>query len=962
MSGSTRFPKNLVAALLFLSGSTALVYELVWSKYLGNVLGNSGQAHAVVLATFMGGLALGASVFGRTADRVKSPLALYGLLELGVGLYALAFPSVLRALGALWLAVAPSVPEGLRAGPRLLVAALSLVVPTLLMGGTLPALVRHFAASLAGVRRELARLYAVNSLGAAVGAFVAGTRLVPVIGLSASATLAAGLNILLALAALALARTTPPALRPGESAPSSEGETEVAYPRTAVRAALVGVLLSGFTSMLYQVTWIRLLSIVLGASTYAFTLILTAFILGIGLGSFWLMMRREGVDSLRLFGRMQVALVVSVCVALPLYVRLPHLFRQAQWMLSRSIDTWPVFQVLTFAFCCAVLLAPTFFMGAAFPAVARVATAKVSEVGRQLGGVYLWNTVGTITGSALGGLLLMPWWGMEGNFVAGVVANLLAAGLAYGAAPGAKVEGLRGGGQGRALWPVAATAVLAVVVLGSMHGWPVRLSAIAAIRVHQKPPESYAKLVADTERDIRPVFYRDDTFATVLVGDYPPDHLRFMKLNGKVDASNGSDVETQVVAGHLGVLLHPRDPKNVLLVGAGAAITAGSVLAHPIERLDMVEISPAVIDAARLFKADNRNAVDDPRTHVHIDDAKTFMALAPRKYDLVVSVPSNPWVAGVSGLFTRDFFQTVDQHLSDDGVLVQWIHTYESNEELIKLVIRTLRDTFPHATTWLGPQDLILVASRKPITFDAARVAERMSRPEPKADLDRVDIRDVFALLSKQVHSEAGQLEFAGPGPINTDDHNLLEYASPIAFFVGNLDVRVKDERRAPDGGPRLFIHDYVRAHPPTAEQVAGLARNIERFHAANDPLVRGVATLWHTLAPESRDAAVALAKAALAQQDLTLAASLLVPEVEKGGREPELVMAYLKLIAAQIWAQRTVWTPQQTADAVALGRDVSRAHPEYAPLAAALRSLCEALPATACAPATEPVAAPSGP
>ncbi|TQF14438.1 spermidine synthase [Myxococcus llanfairpwllgwyngyllgogerychwyrndrobwllllantysiliogogogochensis] len=956
MSLIARFPKNLVSALLFLSGGTALVYELVWSKYLGNVLGNSGQAHAVVLATFMGGLALGASVFGRTADRVKSPLALYGVLELGVALYALAFPYVLDALGALWLAVAPGVPEGWRVGPRLLVAAVSLVVPTLLMGGTLPALVRHFADSLSGVQRELARLYAVNSLGAALGVFIAGTKLVPVLGLSASAKLAAGLNLLLAVAALLLARRHPPALAPGQAAPVSESTANLAYPRVAVRAALVGVALSGFTSMLYQVTWIRLLSIVLGASTYAFTLILTAFILGIGLGSFWLMTRAQKSDPLKLYGQMQVALVASLCVALPLYVRLPHLFRSAQWMMTRSVDTWPLFQLLTFGFCCLVLLVPTFFMGAAFPAAARVATAKVSEVGRELGGVYLWNTVGTITGSALGGLVLMPWWGMEGNFVAGVVANLAAAALAFHALPG------RPSSPVRALWPVGAVALLAAVVLGGMSGWSVRLSGIASIRSHQKPPESYAKLVEETEKNIHPIFYRDDTFATVMVADYPQDHLRFMKLNGKIDASNGSDVETQVIAGHLGALLHPREPKNVLLVGAGAAITAGSVLAHPVERLDMVEIAPAVIDAARLFKEDNRNAVDDPRTRVHIDDAKTFMALAERKYDLVVSVPSNPWVAGVSGLFTRDFFQTVDRHLADDGVLVQWIHTYESNDELIRLVVRTLRDTFPHATTWLGPHDLVLVASRKPLAFDAERLAQRMAVPEVRADMGRVGLTDVFALLSKQVHSEDGQLAFAGPGPINTDDHNLLEYASPIAFFVANIDVRVKDERRSPEGGSRLFLEDYLRQHPPTAEEAARLYRNMERYHAANDPLVRGVATLWRSVAPDSREATVALGKAALAQKDLTLAASLLEPEVAKGGREPELVAAYLKLVAERAWATRTVWTPVDAAPALALGRQVASEFPADAELARAVRNLCDALPASACAPSKTPVAAPVGP
>lgn len=956
MSLNARFPKNLVSVLLFLSGGTALVYELVWSKYLGNVLGNSGQAHAVVLATFMGGLALGASVFGRTADRVKSPLALYGVLELGVALYALVFPYVLDALGAMWLSVAPGVPDGWRVGPRLLVAALSLVVPTLLMGGTLPALVRHFADSLSGVQRELARLYAVNSLGAALGVFIAGTRLVPVLGLSASAKVAAGLNVVLAVAALLLARRHPPALAPGASAPVADETANVAYPRVAVRAALVGVLLSGFTAMLYQVTWIRLLSIVLGASTYAFTLILTAFILGIGLGSFWLMTRAQKTDPLRLFGRMQVALVASLCVALPLYVRLPHLFRTAQWMMTRSVETWPLFQWLTFGFCCLVLLVPTFFMGAAFPAAARVATAKVSEVGRELGSVYLWNTVGTITGSALGGLVLMPWWGMEGNFVAGVVANLVAAALAFHAVPG------RPASPTRALWPVGAVALLAVVVLGGMSGWSLRLSGIASIRSHQKPPESYAKLVEETERDIRPVFYRDDTFATVMVADYPAAGLRFMKLNGKIDASNGSDVETQVVAGHLGALLHPREPKNVLLVGAGAAITAGSVLAHPVERLDMVEIAPAVIDAARLFKDDNRNAVDDPRTHVHVDDAKTFMALAQRKYDLVVSVPSNPWVAGVSGLFTRDFFQAVERHLTDDGVLVQWIHTYESNDELIRLVVRTLRDTFPHATTWLGPHDLVLVASRKPLTVDARRLAERMAAPDVKADLERVGLTDVFALLSKQVHSEDGQIAFAGPGPINTDDQNLLEYASPIAFFVANLDVRVKDERRSPEGSSRLFLEEYLKEHRPTPDEAARLFRNMERYHAMNDPLVRGVAALWRSVAPESRDAAVALGKAALAQKDLTLAASLLEPEIAKGAREPVLVAAYLRLVTEQTWATRTAWTPVNPMPALELGRLVAAEHPKDTDLARAMRGLCDALPPSACASTGTAVASPPVP
>ncbi|XXF80281.1 spermidine synthase [Myxococcaceae bacterium GXIMD 01537] len=955
MHGSTGFPKNLVSSFLFLSGATALVYELVWSKYLANVLGNSGQAHAVVLATFMGGLALGAYVFGRTADRVKSPLAMYGLLELGVGLYALIFPAVLDALGAAYLAVAGQVPDGARVVPRLLLAALSLVVPTLLMGGTLPALVRHFSSSLSGVQRELARLYALNSLGAALGAFLAGTSLVPTLGLALSAQLAAVLNIVLALGALALARRHPPALAPGEEAPPT-GEGDVTYPRAAVRAALVGVLVSGFTSMLYQVTWIRLLAIVLGASTYAFTLILTAFILGIGLGSFWLMTRKPGTDSLRLFGWLQVALVVSVCVALPLYLRLPYMFRRAHEVLSRTQEAWSYYQLLTFGFACAVLLVPTFFMGAAFPAAARVATARVQELGRQLGGVYLWNTMGTITGSALGGLVLMPWWGMDGNFMAGVAGSLVAAGLALYAAPGRTASPVR------ALWPVGAVAVLALLCLGGMRGWPVLLSSMSVNRLQPTAPRSYESMVASAENNLKPLFYQDDTFASVLVADQVHVRNRFLQLNGKVDASNGEDMDMQVLAGHLGALLHPRDPKNVLVIGVGSGVTAGSVLTHSVEHLDLVDISGAVIEGARLFGADNRNVLEDPRTHVHIDDAKTFMALAPRRYDLIISEPSNPWVAGVAGLFTRDFFQKVDKHLTDDGVMVQWIHTYENSEELVQLVIRTLRDTFPHATTWLGPADLIFVASRKPLPFDAKLVAERLLRPEVRGDIARAGVHDVFGLLSRQVHSAEGQLDFAGPGPINTDDLNILEYAAPVAWFIGKPKLSIHDERRSPDSGARLLLTEYLRGNPPTAQQAEHLYKALSRWHPMDDPLLLAAATLWRSLTPDSPDSALALANVALVRGNRTLAESLLEPLVAGGNRDPAVLAIYLRMVAGRSGVSRSVWTPVDASAAVALGQEAVAAHPKNEDLAKALQELCENLQPSACASKTPAVAAPAAP
>lgn len=914
----TRLARLLVLAFLFVSGATGLVYEIVWSKHLANVLGNSGQAHALVLATFMGGLALGAWLFGGLADRMPRPLAMYGALEAGIGLLALAFPFLLGGLGALFQWIAVALPESLRLFPKLLLAALALLPPTLLMGGTLPALARHFTRELGGVQREVARLYAVNSLGAATGAFLAGVRWIPELGLFWTATTAALINLALAVAALALARR-PAGERAEETAASSGSagggaaeEGAVAYPPGAIRAALIGVALSGFTAMLYEVTWIRLLAIVLGASTYAFTLILTAFILGIGVGSYWLSRRASTGDSLRLFGWLQLFQVLSICVAIPLYTRLPYLFLKASEALHRTPESWPWFQALTFAFCGLVLLVPTFFMGAGFPAVARVATSQVSSLGRRLGKVYLWNTGGTILGSLLGGLWLLPTIGLEGNFAVGLVLNVAAGALALRYAPSFVAEPPTA--RRWTLIRLGAVALCALVYLGASPGWSDGVVDAGTHREWRRTFSSYAEFREAGRRDAVVKFRKDDVFATVVVGERDGGALRYLRINGKVDGSNGVDAQTQVLAGHLGVLLHEREVKRVLLVGAGAAITAGSILAHPVERVDLVEISPAVIEAARLFAPDNRRALDDARLAVHIEDAKTFMALSKERYDLIVSVPSNPWVTGVSGLFSRDFFQVAREHLAPDGLVVQWIHTYASNEELVRLVFRTLRETFPHGTTWAGPVDLVLVAGLHAQEVDFARLEQRLARAEVAEDLRRVDLPDLTTLLAKQVHSDAGQGEFAGAGPVNTDDRNLLEYASPVAYFVAKSALGVHDERRSPNGSQRLWLTRYLQRRALSAVEAQHIHRNLSKSHTGDDPLVRSVAEAWYRQAPSSPEAGVALARAALEQEEPLLARRLLSPHVEgkaAAKASAELVATYLEAVVDDARRRRSLLHPE---------------------------------------------------
>ncbi len=912
-------------ALLFFSGATGLIYEFCWSKRLANWLGNTGQAHAILLATFMGGLALGAWLFGRRADRSKRPLALYGVLELGVGVLALLFPTMLELAGSLYVSVGSAGGNS----ARLVLAAVTVLPPTLLMGGSLPAMTRALTKSLSTAKGTLASLYAVNSLGAAVGSLLAGVFFVPVAGLAVTERFAVFFNLLVGVIAILGSRAQ--ATQAAE--PAEEAQQRV-YTQTAVKAVLIGTALSGFTAMLYEVTWIRLLSIIIGGTSYAFTLILSCFILGIALGSFWIARRAEG-DALRLFGWLQLALVVVVCLTIPLYRRMPFFFFELTQLL-RPDDSWGVYLFLTFLFCALLLIPPTALMGASFPLGARVVMRSKDSVGGEVGRVYLFNTIGTILGSLLGGLVLLPLIGLEGNFAVGLVANLVAAAICLSVSltpAGEKVRVRRG-----ALVPLVAVAALVVFSTVTTRGWATFISQAGRYREWHGHFTKFASFEKQALARAESLFYSDDVFASVMVAQQKGTH-RFLRINGKADGSNGrGDLDTQTLAAHLGVLTHPGMVKKVLLVGIGAGITAGSLLAHGVERLDVVEISPAVLEAAKLFAKDNRDVFDDPRCHVHIEDARTFLTLSPEKYDLIVSVPSNPWVTGVSGLFSRDFFRVARERLAPGGRMVQWIHTYESNEALVQLVVRTLRDSFEHGTTWLGAADMLLVASREPQVIEPEVMARRMAAPAVAEDLRRLGITRVSTLLARQVHSDEGQLAFAGVGKVNTDDHNVLEYLSPIAYFMSGEAVSLFDERTS--GGSGLAFTGYANTNPLDGAAWEELHATLRHVHGESDPLLRSVAERWLATSAGEYAPTLALARSQLAQDDLSAAVQTLTSQVTAANPSAEVMTLYLQAVA-QLRAQSgSLFNPSAMSVELQRAREVLSKNPNYTELSEAIDAL----------------------
>jgi spermidine synthase len=880
--------RRVLSAFLILSGATGLVYEVIWSKALADILGNSGQAHAIVLATFMGGLALGAWLFGGLADRVQRPLALFGAIELFVGLYALVFPTVQHFLGEAFLSVAGGLSEAARPIAKLSFAALSLLAPTVAMGGTMPAMLKHATRHDPSIRATLAHLYAVNSFGAALGAWFAGTVSLPAIGLTATARWAAVINIGLAVVTIALARLAPSRTSLAELPADA---SQARYGASATVAAMVGLVLSGFTAMLYETGWIRVLTLVVGGSTYAFTWIVCAFILGIALGSYWISKRPE-TDELRQFGWLQVGVVVTVAITIPVYLLVPWLFLLAKSVLARSELAFPLWQAVMFASATVVMIGPTFLMGAAFPVGARVVAQGHATVGRRLGLVWAGNTVGTVLGALLGGLWLMPAIGLELLFSVGLTLSGVGAVFAVLAAPTTKHRWLS--------LPLVAIAV--VLSLTAFRGWGPLLAQLSPFRaepemVKLSTPVTYLKNYANV---FETNFVKDDTFATVFVGTTKrKGGDRFLLVNGKPDASTGiHDQVTQVLLGQMGMLLAPRPPKQVMVIGAGAAVTVGSALTHPLERLDLVEISPSVLEAARFFADANRGALDDPRVHVTIDDARTSLSLSRTQYDLIISEPSNPWVSGISSLFTQEFFEIVERRLAPDGVLVQWIHTYEMNTGLVRLVMRTLQRRFREVTAWQGTEgDLLLLASRGPGLASSSELSARLARPAVRDDLVRIDVELVEGVLARQVMTSKQVAAFAGEGPSNSDDHNRLEYEAPVAFWAGTA-ATVPDfrARRASPAG--LALEHHLAREPLDATRARALYRSVAWPAADDHPLRRAAASVWRSLDPTNRQAALSLGDVAARQGDPATVFALL-PEPR------DRASALLELNATALEAQQ---------------------------------------------------------
>jgi len=847
--------------------------------------GSTIHSITTVVAAYMGGLGLGAYVLGRMADRRARPALLYGVLEIGVGLFGLASAWIFEGVGTAYLAVARWLLPGVwtAAGIKFVFAFVVLLVPTFLMGGTLPILTRAFAGErLDQLRRQLALFYGVNTLGGVVGCALAGYVLIERVGLRGALFGVGVVNLVLGIAALLLARGVAPELPAvGDDAdqgiePAGAPAAPVAADEATRRLAIWLIAATAFASLLYEIAWTRILVLVVGSSTYAFTTILAAFLAGIGIGSLFAVGKGRPARQLLLDAALVQGLIAVLAALLfPFFRGLPvYIVATMQVGFLSAADLLAMHGAAVVA----VVLPPAVGMGLSFPLLAELAAGPAGRTGRETGRAYFANTLGSIAGAVLTGFVLVHLVGSERTLVLGVLVNAGAAALLAWWL-------VRGRGDGRVpaqLERIAALlAVLALIITFATPSW--------THRTLDRGPAIYGRermTRAQLDNFLRgtgaeQLSFEEGWNATVSV--WRNGGATWLKTNGKSDASSVADMNTQVLMGLLPALAHP-EPKRAFIVGFGSGVSARTLADVPgIERVDVVEIESAVLRASRFFDVVNRGVLADPKVHVIEDDARSALQLARQPYDLIVSEPSNPWIAGIAALYTADYFRVAASRLAPGGILSQWLQTYRVPPSLVAVVVANVREVFPHVEVWYAnSSDLIILASHRQIRWNRQRVAGMISSPGPTSramhDWLRVDRPEQLMGLFLLGERGSGMLA-AGAGFVHSDDRPALEFVAARYLLVGQRDITAFDsllavKTTAGDTLPTLrgwpmgrddMLEAYARALPPYTGLAMTFAR---RFVAAAPAEVERQAALGRVYF-ERRDYRVALPylEAALARR-----------------------------------------------------------------------------------------------
>lgn len=729
---TTNVPRLTLGLLVVfvLSGFAGLIYQSVWTQYLGLTLGHAAYAQTLVLAIFMGGMAAGAWLASLYSVRWKRLILGYAVVELVIGVFGLVFhPMFVSYTGFSQDTVLPAMDSVVLArGYQWLSAALMITPQSILLGATFPLMSAGLIRALPNQHGEvLGGLYFTNSLGAAIGALVSTFVLLPAVGLPGTVLTAAVLNIVVAILAWGLAKSLREETFAAVPEPVAEtkgaGEDGGDDVRKLGRVLVWSTAISGAASFVYEVGWVRLLNQAFGTTIHSFELMLAAFILGLAFGGLWVRKRAKSIlEPVRYVGYVQVWMAVAALLSIPVFTQS---FTWVGWIMSalaRTDSGYILYELATAAISLLVMFPAAFLAGMTLP-LFTLALMRAGAGERSIGRIYAANTVGAIVGVAMTMHLLIPVMGVR-----------------LAVTVGALLDGLVGLYLLRVLNPARLTAGVGAVAFALVAATGL------SVVIGKPDPVMQASGVFRTgiaKIDAEVAYLRDGKTATVSV--FKMGATNVIATNGKPDAGlrtladppSGDEI-TMVALGAAPLMLHP-DPRRIAVIGWGSGLSTHTLLGSGVpESVDTIEIERAMVDGARLFGERNRRAYEDPRSHMRIDDARTFFSTGGRKYDVIVSEPSNPWVSGVSSLFTQEFYGFLGNHLEDDGLLVQWLHLYEIDEKLVGTMLAALAAEFPAVDVYMANEsDMILVARKKPGPLAIRHVPE--ASDALKAELRRVN-------------------------------------------------------------------------------------------------------------------------------------------------------------------------------------------------------------------------------
>ena len=850
----------------FVSGGAGLVYEIIWTRYLALFLGHSAPAQVLVLMMFLGGMALGALAVGSFTHRVRRPVLLYAVAELAIGALGIAFHQLYGALtGFAYATIFPAVGTG---APLLLtqwtIGAVLILPASVLLGTTFPlmsaGLLRR---SGNGTGRLLAALYCANGLGGALGTLIAGFALVGSFGLPGAIRIAGFASMAAAVLALmwTLGKPVPNTANVEHRRLERVDDEQFHIDGDSARSLLLAVAFgTAVASLAYEIAWTRMLSLVLGSATHSFELMLSAFILGMSLGAFWLRRRADRlVNPMRVLGLVQWLMGALAIATLPLFLAS---FRWTERLLAAfdlTTQGYAAFNVGRYGICLAVMLPATFCAGMTLPLITQLllrTAARESAVGV----VYGVNTIGSIIGVAAAAILLLPAIGVKGLVIGAAVVDMALGVWILAVRP----KSGRGAVPAPLAWPVVAFGTLLLGAAGLALPFDRELVSSGVFRTRHLAPSGTNRVL----------LYRDGRTATV-TGLFRAPGTLMLATNGKVDASLDelwmkplplglrpqqltSDASTQTLLPLLG-LAHAPNARRVAVIGQGSGMTSHLLLGSSTPTsVTTVEIEREMILGSNIFYPANRRVFEDPRSRFVIEDARAYIAAQHDRFDLIVSEPSNPWVSGVASLFTTEFYRLASQRLAPDGVFVQWVQLYEISDELLLTVLAALHANFPSfAVFYSGNADLVIVAGKQP------------TLPEPQWSVVQLpniaaDLRNFIPLTPQTLES----LRLADAATFAP----LLSRVAPNSDFRPVLDLGAERDRYM-----NRMANDFIGFTAHRFDPFAALAgrrvplgaepqTNMELVERANAAALSARIRLWSeagrdTLPPDARHAGALLRK-----------------------------------------------------------------------------------------------------